>query len=73
MWLADDQLNKVIGDLFGAGTETTSTTMLFALIFMMREPDVLCHVQQEIDDVIGRERPPSMSDKGENALCPGVY
>ena len=33
------------------------------MIFMLRNPDVMTRCQAEIDDVIGRQREPSMKDK----------
>ena len=53
---------QVIENLFGAGTETTTTTLMFTFILLMRHPDVQANVQREIDDVIGRARAPSMCD-----------
>ncbi|XP_063057368.1 cytochrome P450 2J2-like [Engraulis encrasicolus] len=50
-------------DLFLAGTETTSTTLLWALVLLIKHPDVQKKVQSEIDTVIGQSRPPSMADK----------
>ncbi|CAN2390081.1 cytochrome P450 [Pristimantis euphronides] len=49
-------------DLFGAGTETTSTTLRWALLLMILYPDVQAKVQEEIDQVIGTERKPTMGD-----------
>ncbi|KAM4022750.1 cytochrome P450 2D14-like [Anomaloglossus baeobatrachus] len=49
-------------DLFGAGSETTSTTLRWAVLFMLLYPDVQSKVQEEIDRVIGRERKPTMGD-----------
>ncbi|XP_069823406.1 cytochrome P450 2D6-like [Dendropsophus ebraccatus] len=49
-------------DLFGAGTETTSTTLRWGLLYMILYPDVQFKVQEEIDQVIGRERKPTMGD-----------
>ncbi|XP_075689727.1 cytochrome P450 2D17-like isoform X2 [Rhinoderma darwinii] len=49
-------------DLFSAGTETTSTTLRWALLYMILYPDVQSKVQEEIDQVIGRERKPTMED-----------
>ncbi|XP_014674453.1 PREDICTED: cytochrome P450 2C25-like [Priapulus caudatus] len=60
-----DQLRIVIFSLFGAGSETTSTTLRWALLFLVKHPDVYKKVQAEIDDVIGRGRLPSMSDKAK--------
>ncbi|XP_073442749.1 cytochrome P450 2D15-like isoform X2 [Dendrobates tinctorius] len=49
-------------DLFSVGTETTSSTMRWAVLFMLLYPDVQSKVQEEIDRVIGRERKPTMGD-----------
>ncbi|XP_069823410.1 cytochrome P450 2D15-like [Dendropsophus ebraccatus] len=49
-------------DLFAAGTETTSTTLRWGLLYMILYPDVQSKVQEEIDQVIGRERKPAMGD-----------
>uniref|UniRef100_A0A667XRG6 Cytochrome P450, family 2, subfamily N, polypeptide 13 n=1 Tax=Myripristis murdjan TaxID=586833 RepID=A0A667XRG6_9TELE len=50
-------------DLFLAGTETTSTTLLWALTFLIKYPDVQEKVQAEIDRVIGQTRQPTMADR----------
>ncbi|KAJ4943857.1 hypothetical protein JOQ06_006351 [Pogonophryne albipinna] len=50
-------------DLFLAGTETTSTTLLWALVYLIKNPDVQDKVQTEIDRVIGHNRQPSMADR----------
>ncbi|XP_072021871.1 cytochrome P450 2J2-like [Amphiura filiformis] len=50
-------------DLFAAGTDTTSNTMLWGILLLTQYPRVQEKVQQEIDDVIGRERPPTLPDR----------
>ena len=45
-----DQLTTSITNLFIGGTETTSTTLRWALIYMIENPQILNKCQQEIDD-----------------------
>ena len=40
--------------LYGAGTETTSTALRWALLFMCLYPDIQQRVHEEIDKTIGR-------------------
>ncbi|KAL8615093.1 hypothetical protein ACOMHN_009169 [Nucella lapillus] len=61
--LDEDNLRMCIADLFMAGTETTSTAILWALLFFLHHPHVQDKCFQEISDVIGPHRPPSMSDR----------
>ncbi|GAA6222355.1 cytochrome P450 2J6-like isoform X1 [Lates japonicus] len=50
-------------DLFLAGTETTSTTLQWALVYLIKYPDVQEKVQAEINRVIGQTRLPTMADR----------
>uniref|UniRef100_A0A8C4TJN3 Cytochrome P450, family 2, subfamily V, polypeptide 1 n=1 Tax=Erpetoichthys calabaricus TaxID=27687 RepID=A0A8C4TJN3_ERPCA len=56
-------LSYTLLDLFVAGTETTSTTLRWALLYLMKYQDVQEKVQKEIDAVLGRDQPPSMQDR----------
>ncbi|NXH32351.1 CP2D3 protein, partial [Myiagra hebetior] len=56
-------LRLVAADLFTAGSETTATTLRWALLYMLLHPEIQSKVQAEIDKVIGRGRPPTMKDQ----------
>ncbi|XP_048194594.1 cytochrome P450 2C5-like isoform X2 [Perognathus longimembris pacificus] len=60
-----ENLTVVATDLFGAGTETTSTTLRYGLLLLMKHPHVIAKVKEEIDHVIGRHRSPCMKDRSQ--------
>ncbi|KAL2098202.1 hypothetical protein ACEWY4_007409 [Coilia grayii] len=61
---SEDYLFYIIGDLFIAGTDTTTNSILWMLLYMCLYPNIQEKVQEEIDAVIGRDRVPSLTDKG---------
>ncbi|KAL7980678.1 hypothetical protein Chor_001832 [Crotalus horridus] len=58
-----DTLIMTTHNLFFAGTETISTTLRYALLILMKLPEVAAKVQEEIAKVIGSERQPSIADR----------
>ena len=50
-------------DLFGGGQETTSTTLTWAAGYLVIYPQIQDKVREELDNVVGINRSPSMSDK----------
>ncbi|XP_015779092.1 PREDICTED: steroid 17-alpha-hydroxylase/17,20 lyase-like isoform X1 [Acropora digitifera] len=61
--LTEDHVVLTMNDIFSAGLETTSTCVLWALAYLVRNPKVQQRIHQELDDVIGRERLPELADK----------
>ncbi|XP_022081139.1 steroid 17-alpha-hydroxylase/17,20 lyase-like isoform X2 [Acanthaster planci] len=62
--LTDTHLVQTVADIFGAGTETTILTLHWAVLLMAEHPDIQEKVAMEIDEVIGRNRMPSLDDRG---------
>ena len=48
---------------FLAGAETVATTLRWALLYMIKYPDIQRKVQQEIDSVVGRDQMPGWADR----------
>ncbi|XP_017547262.1 cytochrome P450 2G1-like [Pygocentrus nattereri] len=58
-----ENMIATVQNLFLAGTETTSTTIRYALMLLIRHPEIQERMQKEIDTVIGQERSPTMDDR----------
>lgn len=61
---SEDYLFYIIGDLFIAGTDTSTNSILWMVLYMASYPDIQEKVQAEMDQVVGRERLTSMKDRG---------
>ncbi|KAI7815650.1 cytochrome p450 [Rhyzopertha dominica] len=59
----DDQLISLCLDMMMAGSETTSTTLSYCVIYMLQYPDVQKRVQKELDQIVGRDRWPTLQDR----------
>ncbi|CAH1783208.1 unnamed protein product [Owenia fusiformis] len=62
-WFNEKQLNMSIEDMFQAGTETTTSSLIWIIVYMLHYPEVQERMRSEIHSVIGLERMPSMRDK----------
>ncbi|CCD67662.1 CYtochrome P450 family [Caenorhabditis elegans] len=58
-----EQLDSVCFDLWVAGMETTSNTLNWALLYVLRNPEVRQKVYEELDREIGSDRIITTSDK----------
>ncbi|CAG7734636.1 unnamed protein product, partial [Allacma fusca] len=56
-------LTDVAMDLYQAGSMTTATMLTWAVLYNVAYPEVQDKLQKEIDEVIGKSRPPSVADR----------
>ncbi|XP_078242921.1 cytochrome P450 2K4-like [Pogona vitticeps] len=52
-----ENLKSLMVDLFSAGMETTSSTLCWGILLMMKYPEIQKKVQAEIDDIVGPAQP----------------
>ncbi|KAL9961775.1 hypothetical protein ACROYT_G030793 [Oculina patagonica] len=61
--LSDDYLLNTIDEMFTAGYETTSSTLRWAIAFLVHHPECQREIQNQLDEVVGRDRMPGLSDR----------
>ncbi|XP_049617355.1 cytochrome P450 17A2 isoform X2 [Syngnathus scovelli] len=61
--ITDDHVLMTAAEAFGAGVETTSTTLLWILAYLLHHPEVQERAQKELDEQVG-ERAVRTSDRG---------
>ncbi|XP_026731057.1 farnesoate epoxidase-like [Trichoplusia ni] len=68
----DEELQVVCLDLLEAGMETVSNTAVFMLLYIVRNDDVQKRLHDEIDEVIGSQRAPALSDRSRMVYTEAV-
>lgn len=61
---SEEQLLVLLLDLFLAGSETTSSTLSFVILLLMKHQDVQAKVYAELNSVVG-DREVHFTDKNE--------
>ncbi|RUS78502.1 hypothetical protein EGW08_013749 [Elysia chlorotica] len=61
--LDDDNMIKTIVDLYAAGTETVSSTIVWCVLFILHSPDVQSKIHDELDFKVGQGRPLTIEDQ----------
>lgn len=59
----DSNVMFTVVNLFVAGTETSTSTLRWTLLYLVAHPEVMRKVQVELDEVVGRDRLPRLSDR----------
>ena len=62
-FLTDQNLIFTMSELFVAGMETTASTLSWAMLYLIHNPNIQDMLHQELDDVIGPNRLPDLEDK----------
>ncbi|XP_059152549.1 cytochrome P450 2U1-like [Physella acuta] len=62
-YLDEANLIGCIDNLFAAGTETTSTTILWSLLYVLHNPETQKKIFNEIMEHVGTDRAPNIYDK----------
>ncbi|CAC5414445.1 CYP2K [Mytilus coruscus] len=70
--LNEDQLASVLTDFFGGGTETTATVIKWTILLLLNNMTVQNKMRQEIEEVIGSGRLPTLADKPKMPYCEAV-
>ncbi|KAM9827304.1 cytochrome P450 17A2 [Neosynchiropus ocellatus] len=70
--ITDDHVLMTAAEAFGAGVETTSTTLLWILAYLLHHTEVQERVQKELDEQVGSERQVCVSDRGRLSYLDSV-
>ncbi|XP_061451618.1 cytochrome P450 1A5-like isoform X2 [Rhineura floridana] len=61
--LPEEKIVNLVNDLVGASFDTLTTALSWCLMYLVVYPDIQKKIQEELDQTIGRERKPRLSDR----------
>lgn len=61
--LPTKKIVNLVDDIFGAGFDTVTTGLSWSLTYLVVYPEIQKKIQREIDETIGSERKPRLSDR----------
>ncbi|XP_030042359.1 cytochrome P450 1A1 [Microcaecilia unicolor] len=61
--ISDRKIVNLVNDIFGAGFDTITTGLSWSLMYLVIHKDIQQKIHEELDQVIGRERRPRLSDR----------
>ncbi|XP_077978146.1 cytochrome P450 2U1-like [Glandiceps talaboti] len=66
--ITDELIIGEIFDLIVAGTDITTQTMTWIVLYLVADDDLQIKIQQQIDEIVGKNRSPSLSDMSKLPL-----
>jgi len=66
-------LENVVCDLFEGGSETTSTTLNWGILYMIKYPHIQQKVQEELEKAFGKGNCPSYSQRSQSPYTEAVF
>jgi len=61
--LSDESVINTMENMFGAGYETTSTTLRWAIAYLVHHPQWQTEIQNQLDEVVRPDRMPGLDDR----------
>lgn len=61
--LRDEEVSSLTGNLFGAGSDTSSSTLITFVLACCAFPEALAPAWEELDRVVGQDRSPTVEDE----------
>ncbi|KAJ8247927.1 hypothetical protein GJAV_G00252170 [Gymnothorax javanicus] len=61
--VSDEKIVGIVNDLFGAGFDTISTALSWAVVYLVAYPEIQEQLHREMKDAVGYDRTPRLSDK----------